>query len=110
VAPRYTPFKQKQGAVADVGGRILAVALTEERGGLRFRHAAGKRLADKGQDRVLFDDLVRDGVVGKDSVILGMHLLGRGRFAVLLLSTPAGLYAVRFDAKGQPSPAKITHR
>jgi hypothetical protein len=109
VAPRYAPFKQRQGAVADVGGRILAVGLTEERGGLRFRHAAGKNLANKGQDRLLFDDLVRNGAVGKDSVVLGMHLLGRGRFAVLLLSTPAGLYALRFDAQGQPSPAKITH-
>ncbi|MBW2527984.1 MAG: hypothetical protein JRI23_27635 [Deltaproteobacteria bacterium] len=107
-APRYEPFDQRDGAVADVGGRILALGLAEGRGGLRYRYAAGKNLADKHQDRILFDDLVRDGAVQKDSVVLGMHLLGRGRFAVLLLSTPAGLYAIRFDAKGQPSPAKIT--
>lgn len=106
-APRYAPFDQRDGAVADVGGRILALGLTEGRGGLRYRYAAGKNLADKHQDRILFDDLVRDGAVQKDSVILGMHLLGRGRFAVLLLSTPAGLYAIRFDDQGRPSPAKI---
>lgn len=107
VAPRYAPFDQRDGALCDVAGRILAVGLTEKRGGLRYRHAAGENLADKGQDRLLFDDLIRGRAVQSDSVVLGMRLLGRGRFAVLLLSTPAGLYALRFDAQGKPTAASI---
>jgi hypothetical protein len=109
VAPRYAPFDQRDGALADVGGRILAVGLTEGRGGVRYRYAAGKNLADEGRDRLLFDDLVRGGAVQSDSVVLGMRLLGRGRYAVLLLTTPTGLYALRFDAQGKPRPANIKH-
>jgi hypothetical protein len=51
---------------------------------------------------------VRDKAVGQDSTVLGMRLAGRGRFAVLLLSTPKGIYAVRFDTEGKATPASLS--
>jgi hypothetical protein len=50
---------------------------------------------------------VKDGAVHGDSTVLGMVLLGRGRFAVLLLTTPKGVYALRFGSDGKPVPATI---
>ena len=106
-APAYEPFQQREGAMADLNGKILSVALTDRRGGVRYRHADGQNLVAVGQDRLLLDDLVKDGKVEQDSTVLGMRLAGRGRFAVLLLSTPAGVYAMRFDADGKPTPANL---
>jgi hypothetical protein len=106
-APSYEPFPQREGAMADLNGKLLSVALTEKRGGMRSRHADGRNLTLVGQDRLLFDDLIQDGQVRQDGTVLGMRLAGRGRFAVLLLSTPKGVYALRFDADGKPTPANI---
>jgi hypothetical protein len=103
----FDPFKPREGAVADLNGKVLVISLTEEGGALRYRWDAGKALDRKGQDRVLFDDLVRDGAVQQDSTVLGMLLLGRGRFAVVLMTTPKGVYALRFGPDGKPAPATI---
>lgn len=106
--PTFEPFPQREGALADLGGRILAVALTDKRGGVRYRYADGKNLGLAGQDALLLDDLVKGGAIVADSTVLGMALAGRGRFAVLLVSTAAGVYAIRFDETGVPAPAKLT--
>jgi len=107
VVPSYEPFSVKQSYWADLEGKILSVASTGRRGGLRYRLATGKNLGAPGADQLLFDDLIRDGEVQKDSSVLGMLLAGRGRYAVTLLTTPKGVYALRFDASGKPKPANI---
>ena len=63
----------------------------------------------RGADHVLFDDLVKDGRVQNESTLLGMLLAGRGTFAVVLATTPKGVYALRFDADGAAKPATIQH-
>jgi hypothetical protein len=107
VAPSFAPFKVRESFFADLNGKVLAVASTDGRGGMRYRHASGKNLAVEGGDAVLFDDHVQDGKVVKDSTVLGLLLAGRGRYAVVLLTTPKGVYALRFDDAGKPTPASI---
>jgi hypothetical protein len=104
--PTFAPFKTREGTIADLNGKVLVVMQTEK-GGVRFRWDAPKVLDRAGQDRLLFDDLVKDNAVQKDSTVLGMMLLGRGRFAVALMTTPKGVYALRFGADGKPTPATI---
>lgn len=105
--PSFSPFKVRESYWADLNGKILAVASTEQRGGLRYRWADGKNLAADGGDALLFDDHVKGGAVVADSTLLGLLLAGRGRYAVVLLTTPNGVYALRFDENGQPKPANI---
>lgn len=56
------------------------------------------------QDVVLLDDLVAGGKVGAESSLLGFRLFAREKFAVLLLSTVAGLHALRIDPDGSVKP------
>ncbi len=107
VRPEFKPFKVRDSYWAGLSGKVLAVGATEQRGGLRYRFADGKNLADKGGHQLLFDDLVRDGAVQKTSTVLGLLLAGRGRFAVVLLTTPGGVYALRIDGEGKVTPAAI---
>jgi hypothetical protein len=106
-APEWEPFRSRDVYWADLGGKVLAVASTDRRGGLRYRWADGKNLALKGTDKTLFDDLVKDGQVQGDSTLLGLKLGGRGSFAVLLMTTPKGVHALRFGPDGVPKPASI---
>jgi hypothetical protein len=103
----FLPFRVKQSYWADLGNKVLAVATTEDRGGVRFRHADGVNLGAKGTDRLLIDDMVKGGELTSESTVLGILLLSRGRFAVALVTTPAGVYAIRFDERGEPKPATI---
>ncbi|MEM1033336.1 MAG: hypothetical protein AAGN82_23585 [Myxococcota bacterium] len=107
VAPSWEPFSARDVYWAELAGRVLAVAQTERRGGLRYRFSAGKNLGVEGADRTVFDDLVRGGSVTSNSTVLDMKLVGRGTFAVLLLTTPEGVYALRFGREGSPTPATI---
>ncbi len=107
VRPDFKPFKDRDMFWAGLSGKILAVATLEGRAGLRYRFAGGKNLAKKRGDQLLFDDLVRDGTVQKDSTVLGILLAGRGSFAIVLLTTPGGVYALRVDATGKVAPVTI---
>jgi hypothetical protein len=107
IEAKFDPFPVKQAYWADLGAKVLVVATTEERGGVRYRHGNGVNLADKGGDRLLLDDMVRGGDLASDSTVLGILLLSRGRFAVALVTTPAGVYAIRFDERGEPKGANI---
>ena len=57
------------------------------------------------QDVVLFDPLVQaDGKVGPTSTLLDMRVLARGSFAIVLLNTSAGVYAIRIESDGKFAP------
>ncbi len=107
VPPTFEPFKVKQSFWSDLNGKVLALASTEDRGGVRYRLADGKNLGDPGTDLLLFDDMIKDGALQKESTLLGMLLASRGSYAIALMTTPKGVYALRFDSDGVPKPAQI---
>jgi hypothetical protein len=74
-----------------------------DRGALRMRMAKPDLFA-KAKDVVVLDDLVSGGKVAGESTLLGFRLFARGTFAVLLVSTVAGLHALRIDADGSVRP------
>jgi hypothetical protein len=97
-------------------GHVDAVALNEkllivwaagERGGVRMRLAPADQIA-KAADVILFDDLVKDGQLQKLSSLLDLRLFSRPGFAVLILSTVAGVHALRIDDGGKVTPVAIT--
>ncbi len=97
-------------------GHVDAVALNEkllivwaagDRGGVRMRLAPADQIGKAG-DVILFDDLVKDGQLQKLSSLLDLRLFSRPGFAVLLLSTVAGVHALRIDDGGKVTPVAIT--
>jgi hypothetical protein len=96
------------GAVAavDLAGKLLVVWLAGDRGGLRFRMAAPEAFA-RAPDTLIFDDHIADGKVVDATTVLGFRLYSRADFAVLLLSTLAGVHAFKIDAAGAISPFAI---
>ncbi len=99
-AAKIEPFQASSAERVDLNGKPLVVAATD--GGVRYHAGAG------GEYQLLYDDHVKDGAVVAESTRVGSKLYGRGRFAVLMLSTPAGLFALYVDAGGKAWPAKIT--
>jgi hypothetical protein len=96
----------KGGVVAaDLDGKLLVVWGAAERGGVRMRLAPPDKVA-RAEDVVLFDDLLKDGQVQKTSQLFDMRLLGRERFALLLLSTSTGTHALRVEPDGKVAPVK----
>jgi hypothetical protein len=91
----------------DLGGKLLAVWLGGERGGLRMRMAAPE-LFEREPDKLLFDDHVANGKNAQASTLLGFRLYSRERFAVLLLSSMAGVHAFRIDPDGKVSPFEVS--
>ena len=55
---------------------------------------------DHAMEVVVFDDHVRDGSVTAEGTLLGFRLFSREHFALLLVSTVTGLYALRIDPDG----------
>ena len=94
-------------AAVDLAGRLLVVWLAGERGGLRFRMAAPEAFAHA-PDTLIFDDHVVDGKVVDTTTILGFRLYSRANFAVLLLSTLAGVHAFRIDPSGSFAPYALS--
>jgi len=90
----------------DLAGQVVAVWRAGERGGLRLR-IAKPELFEKTEDEVLLDDLIQGGKVGDMSTILGFRLYSRETFAVLLLSTMAGLHAFRITPDGKVAPVDV---
>lgn len=87
----------------DLGGKLLAVWLAGERGGLRMRMAAPE-VFQREPAQVLFDDHVAEGKNARASTLLGFRLYSREHFAVLLLSSMAGVHALRIDRDGSVKP------
>jgi hypothetical protein len=93
-----TPYALRANAL--LGAKQLSIVVAEERGGVR--HAFGSA-----QPAILLDDLVRDGATQPSSAVLNLRTFELGENALLLLETPRGVFAVYFDAKGQPIPAQV---
>lgn len=100
------PTEHEHIQAVDLAGSIVAVWRAGERGGLRWRMAKPE-LFDKAEDKLLLDDLIQDGKVGDMSTILGFRLYSREKFAILLLSTMAGLHAFRITVDGQVAPVLV---
>jgi hypothetical protein len=99
--------KEKTDLVAvDLAGQLLTVWIAGDRGGLRLRMAPPEAFA-RTPDTLVFDDHVADGKVVDASTILGFRLYSRANFAVLLLSTLAGVHAFRIDTSGALSPFAV---
>jgi hypothetical protein len=90
----------------DLGGKLLAVWLAGERGGLRMRFAAPE-VFEREPEKILFDDHVAEGKNARASTLLGFRLYSRENFAILLLSTLAGVHAFRIDREGAVKPLSI---
>jgi hypothetical protein len=91
----------------DLNGKLLIVWAAGERGGVRMRLAPADQIAKAG-DVLVLDDLVKDGQVQKISSLLDLRLFSREGFAVLVLSTVAGVHALRIDEGGKMTPIGIT--
>jgi hypothetical protein len=93
-------------AAAGLDGKLLLVWQAGGIGGLRMRLASQDRIEDPA-DTVIYDDLVQGGVVQGTSTLLGWELFARGSFAVVLVSTTAGVHVVRIDSSGKALPLRV---
>ena len=93
-------------AAADLDGKLLLVWQAGAVGGLRLRLAPQDRIEEP-NDTVIYDDLVQDGVVQSSSTLLGWELYSRGSYAVLLMSTTAGVHVLRIDGTGKVAPLRV---
>jgi hypothetical protein len=101
------PVDERDVQAVDLGGKLLAVWLAGERGGLRMRMAAPE-LFQREPAQVLFDDHVVAGKNAAASTLLGFRLYSREHFAVLLLSSMAGVHAFRIDRDGSVKPFEVS--
>jgi hypothetical protein len=92
---------------ADVDGKLLLVWAAGDRGGVRMRLAPADQIA-KSPDVILYDDLVKDGKVGSLSTLFDIKAFSRPGYALLVMSTQAGVHAVRVTADGAFKPLAIT--
>ncbi|TKD09933.1 hypothetical protein [Polyangium fumosum] len=102
----FGPRERKVDAV-DVDGKLLVVWAAGERGGVRMRYAKAEDI-ERADDAILYDDLYKDGQVQKLSTLFDLRLFSREGFAILLLSTVTGVYALRFDPAGAMTPVDVT--
>jgi len=101
----FAPRDGKFDAV-DLNGKLLVVWAAGERGGVRMRLAKPGEF-ERAEESVLFDDLLKDGQVQKLSTLFDLRLFSRDGFAILLLSTVSGVYAIRIDAEGMVTPVEV---
>jgi hypothetical protein len=92
-------------AAADLEGKLLLVWQAGTVGGLRMRLAPQERIEEPA-DVVIYDDVMEGGAVVPTSNLLQWALFARGTYAVALLSTTAGVYALRIDGAGKVTPLK----
>jgi hypothetical protein len=102
----FGPREMKIDAV-DVDGKLLVVWAAGERGGIRMRYAKAEEI-ERVDDLILYDDLYKDGQVQKLSTLFDLRLFSREGFAILLLSTVTGVYALRLDTGGGMTPVEVT--
>jgi hypothetical protein len=88
-------------------GKLLVVWAAGSRGGLRLRLAPPARIGET-QDVILFDDLLKEGAVQKSGSLLDLRLYAFERYAVVLMSTAAGVQAVRVEPDGKVAPVSVS--
>lgn len=93
-------------AAGDLDGKLLVVWGAAEVGGLRMRLAPADKIA-KAPDIILYDDLVKQGQIQKTSTLSDARLFTRERFAILLLTTTSGTFALRIEPDGKYAPVKF---
>jgi hypothetical protein len=91
----------------DLDGKLLAVWQAGDRGGLRMRMGEPDKFSHS-DSVVVLDDHVSDGKTIAESTLLGFRLYSREHFAVLMLSTMAGVHAFRIQANGSIEPWGLT--
>lgn len=102
---QFAPREHKVDAV-DLDGKLLVVWAAGERGGVRMRLAPPGEI-ERAKDVIVFDDLVKQGQVDKLSTLFDLRLFSREGFAILLLSTVAGVHAIRVEADGSFAPVEL---
>jgi hypothetical protein len=91
---------------ADVGGKLLFLWNAGSVGGLRMRLAPADRIKDA-EDVVITDG--REEKAGANvSSIAAMRVLTTNTFALLFLSTTAGVKVLRIDATGKLTPLQAS--
>lgn len=102
----FAPRDKFFGSV-ELDGKLLVVWAGGQFAGLRMRLAPIEQIA-QAKDIVIFDDRVQDGALKDLSTMFEMRLFARDGAAYLLLSTLAGVHAIRIEPNGTFAPAKIT--
>jgi hypothetical protein len=102
-SPDLRPRPSGDVAAVDVDGKLLVVWQAGDRGGLRMRMGEPDKFAHSEATLVL-DDRIENGKAGGESTLLGFRLYSREHFAVLLLSTMAGVHALRISPTGTIEP------
>ena len=92
---------------ANVGSKAAVAWLAGQRGGVRLRVEALGALA-QAPDVIVYDDLVQGGSVRAQTTLSDMRLLPGDGFALLLLATPNGLFALRVGADGKVEPLRLS--
>jgi hypothetical protein len=87
-------------------GKLLVVWAAGSRGGLRMRLAPPGRMTET-QDVILFDDLLKDGAVQKAGSMLDVRLYSFERYAAVVMSTSAGVQALRIEPDGKVAPMAV---
>lgn len=100
------PTDEREVDAVDVGGKLLAVWIAGENGGLRMRMAEPE-MFERTEDVVLFDDRTEGGKKRLDGSLLGFKLYSREKFAVLLVSSLIGVHAFRIDTNGTIKPFEL---
>lgn len=101
-------FGPREGHIdaVDLDGKLLVVWAAGERGGVRMRLAKADQI-DRAEDKVIYDDMIKDGMVGKLSTLFDLRLFSRDGFAILLMNTVAGVHALRIDPTGKVAPVTV---
>ncbi|MGC4094566.1 MAG: hypothetical protein QM756_42950 [Polyangiaceae bacterium] len=106
-ASDLSPREPSDLAAVDLDGKLLVVWIAGEQGALRMRIGDPDQFA-RSPAKVIFDDHILAGKPCRDTTILGFRLYSREHFAVLILSTLAGLHAFRIDPSGAIKPWPLT--
>ena len=105
-SPDLRPRQGSDVAAVDLEGKVVAMWLAGDAGGLRMRLGDPDKFSHS-PDVLVFDDHISKGKITLESTILGFRLYSREHFAVLLLSTLAGVHAFRIDPAGTIAPWRL---
>ncbi len=100
-----SPYEIRQERRVSFGTKVLALALTVNGGGVRYRLSAPDKLGRPGDDQLLFDGQVEEGKVLPKSRVEWLNVARAADGALVLLSTPKGVYAFRIMSDGKTRPA-----